>query len=563
MPWFFLAMLAITVSCWYVIAYVVPSLKGWLGRCHLAKLEQHTQNLNWPMAIKAMRDARRWAPNNPAVLHASVHLFNSAGGDPRTVISLIRELQQQQAATPEDLALMGRMHVRLNESAKARECFEQIRPDQRTGFHAIQLHADLLFAEGKKSESAELKRSALLNDLQNPESLIQLANSDLRSNDPGRRKFIRDLLWESARGQDALALSSIKILASTDDLTVPQAADLIRLIEAHPDSPKKTELIRLNLLSTQMRLSPQLRQEILKQELESWKDRQPGEMAPLSAWLAAEREYELVLRMIPPQMAVRYTDLLPSYVAALRGTEKWLEFQKLLQPGKIDASFPVQKIRLWQAEVHARHDNDLTRASQTLSLVFEDAGRGKNLKETLEAASLAESMNLWELAQRYYHAVAIKHPHTQQALVPKIYQMAEYQHDGLGMLQACDSLLKLKPDSTPYLLQKLYLQMLLGTEIELAHQTLQNMSLSGSAERLDQIHLLHALSAYRQNQLEELRDTLPKVSKPENLPPGQRTVFAAFLKLSGGDAGRVFRLIERVPPPLLLPEEKIFLQRAL
>jgi hypothetical protein len=172
-------------------------------------------------------------------------------------------------------------------------------------------------------------------------------------------------------------------------------------------------------------------------------------------------------------------------------------------------------------------------------------------------------MYLWELAQRYYHAVAIKHPHTQQALVPKIYQMAEYQHDGLGMLQACDSLLKLKPDSTPYLLQKLYLQMLLGTEIELAHQTLQNMSLSGSAERLDQIHLLHALSAYRQNQLEELRDTLPKVSKPENLPPGQRTVFAAFLKLSGGDAGRVFRLIERVPPPLLLPEEKIFLQRAL
>jgi len=141
--------------------------------------------------------------------------------------------------------------------------------------------------------------------------------------------------------------------------------------------------------------------------------------------------------------------------------------------------------------------------------------------------------------------------------------MAEYQRDGEGMLEACSSLLDMKPDSMPYLLQKLYLQMLLGTEIELADQNLQNIEVTGSTERVDQIHLLHALSAYRQGLMDDLRATLPKVSKPENLPPGQRTVFAAFLKLSGGDEGRVFRLVERVPPLLLLPEEKVFLQRAL
>lgn len=563
MLWFFAAMLVAGVACWAAIPHVVPSLKGWMARRHLPALEKHARERNWPKALEAMQDARSWAPSDPAVLHACIRLITSAGGDPRTVISLIRELQQQGSATSEDIALLGRMHVRLNESAKARATFAQIPEKDRQEAVALQLHADLLAAEGKQSEASEVRRKALLTDLDNPDNLVQLAALDLRSNDPGRRTAIRNRLWQAAREKNDLALSSIELLAATNDLTAPQAAELLRLVEENPAIHQETDRRRFMVLTAQMRISPQLREDILQAEIQRWKNSQPGEMAPLAEWLAAEHEYKRVLHMLPPQMVARYTDLLPPYVAALRGEGRWQDLQQLLKSGKIDPAFPVQKIRLWQAEAHFHLDEDLTRASQTLALVFEDAGRGKNLQETLEAAALAEQMNLWESAQRYYHALAANHPHTRSVTLPKIYQMAEYQRDGVGMLEACASLLEMKPDSGPYLLQKLYLQMLLGTEIELAHQNLQSIELSGSVERVDQIHLLHALSAYRQGLMDDLRTTLPKVSKPENLPPGQRTLFAAFLKLSGGDAGRVFRLVERVPPPLLLPEEKVFLQRAL
>lgn len=563
MLWFFAAMLVAGVACWAAIPHVVPSLKGWMARRHLPALEKHARERNWPKALEAMQDARSWAPSDPAVLHACIRLITSAGGDPRTVISLIRELQQQGSATSEDIALLGRMHVRLNESAKARATFAQIPEKDRQEAVALQLHADLLAAEGKQSEASEVRRKALLTDLDNPDNLVQLAALDLRSNDPGRRTAIRNRIWQAAREKNDLALSSIELLAATNDLTAPQAAELLRLVEENPAIHQETDRRRFMVLTAQMRISPQLREDILQAEIQRWKNSQPGEMAPLAEWLAAEHEYKRVLHMLPPQMVARYTDLLPPYVAALRGEGRWQDLQQLLKSGKIDPAFPVQKIRLWQAEAHFHLDEDLTRASQTLALVFEDAGRGKNLQETLEAAALAEQMNLWESAQRYYHALAANHPHTRSVTLPKIYQMAEYQRDGVGMLEACASLLEMKPDSGPYLLQKLYLQMLLGTEIELAHQNLQSIELSGSVERVDQIHLLHALSAYRQGLMDDLRTTLPKVSKPENLPPGQRTLFAAFLKLSGGDAGRVFRLVERVPPPLLLPEEKVFLQRAL
>jgi len=407
---FFAAMLVAGVACWVAIPHVVPSLKGWMGRRHLSALEKHARERDWPKALEAMRDARRWAPSDPAVLHACIRFITSAGGDPRTVISLIRELQQQGGATSEDIALLGRMHAQLNESAKARSTFAQIPEKDRQGVEALKLQADLLDAEGKRSEATEVERKALLTDFENPDNLIQLATLDLRSNDPGRRAAIRSRLWQAAQEKNDQALSSIELLATTNDLTAPQAADLLRLVEENPAARQETDLRRLIVLSAQMRISPQLREDIFLAEIQRWKDRQPGEMTPLVKWLAAEREYERVLRILPPQTAARYTDLLPHYVSALRGEGKWQDLQQLLLSGKIDPAFPVQKTRLWQAEAQFHLDQDNTRASQTLALVFEDAGRGKNIQETLEAASLAEQMNLWEPAQRYYHAVAVNHP---------------------------------------------------------------------------------------------------------------------------------------------------------
>ena len=77
------------------------------------------------------------------------------------------------------------------------------------------------------------------------------------------------------------------------------------------------------------------------------------------------------------------------------------------------------------------------------------------------------------------------------------------------------------------------------------------------------MHLLQALAAYREGQIEAAQTPLSQVARPEDFNAGVRAVYAALLKLSGGDAGKVFRLVERIPTALLLPEENRFLQRAL
>jgi hypothetical protein len=560
----FAAMIVFGAACWFAFPHVMPAIKGWLGRRHLGAMKEATQKQEWNAALIAMRDAKRWAPEDPAIIHASIDLMVAANGDPRTVISLIRQLQHNGDATSDDLARMGRMHVRVSESDKARAIYTQIPPQDRNRSRVLMLQADLQAADGKRGEAVETRRAALMADTSKPENLLQLASLDLASNDPSRRTAIRQRLWQAARDHGDVALPAIDLLASTKDLTSPQAEELLKLVESDPAKPDKKAYCRLKVLSAQMRISPQLRTDILQAEISRWSNRQPGEIAPLVLWLAELGEHARILRMMPAQTAARYTDLLPAYVAALRGEKKWQELDQLLKAGKIDPAFPVQKIRLWQAEVQSHlDDGDVSRARQTLVRVFEESGRGDNLAETLEAAALAEQLNLWDLAQRCYQALAAKHPQIRPSALPKVYQMAEYQHDGATMLQACSDLLALQPDSAVFRIQKLYLQMLIGSEIEIATQNLQSVAITGSTERMDQIHLLHALSAYRQGRLDEMRATMPKITKPENLPPGQRTVYAAFLKLSDGDAGRVFRLVERVSPLLLLPEEKTFLQRAL
>jgi hypothetical protein len=77
------------------------------------------------------------------------------------------------------------------------------------------------------------------------------------------------------------------------------------------------------------------------------------------------------------------------------------------------------------------------------------------------------------------------------------------------------------------------------------------------------MRLLQALAAFREGQFDAAHPPLSQVARPEDFSAGVRAVYAALLKLSGGDGGKVFRLVERISPSLLLPEEKSFLQRAL
>lgn len=556
---FAVAMLAFGVACWFAFQPVTQLTKQWLGRRLLPELRQHIKDQHWPQAAAAMHDARRWAPNDPEIIRGCLDFITSVGGDPRGTISLIRQLQETGAATLDDLALLGKTHARLGEIAKAREIYDRLSPEARLKPHGLELHADLLQTDGHHQDAAEARRVALEDSLDESSNLRKLALIDLSSSDPSRRKAMRERLWQTARSAGQTSLTAVDLLSRIKNLTVPQADELFRIVEATPATATH-ETVRFIVLSARMRLSPHLRADIIDQEITRWKKRPVVQTAPLVAWLAEESEFTRILRMVPAQTAARYTDLLPPYVSALRGEGKWQDLNKLLSSGGIDSAFSAQRIRLWQAETQSHLDGNPVRAVQILKRVFEEAGRGDDLEATLEAGSLAEQFGHWELAGSCYQSVAAKHPAARLSMMSRLYALAKSQRDGPAMLTACASLLKLRPEDTAIQLQSLYLQTLLGTVIETAYHKLYTGSFSSS---MDQVHLLQALSSHRHGRQEEVSAMLTKVTHPEKLPPGQRVVYAALLKMSGSESGRAFQLVERVSPLLLLPEEKIFLQRAL
>lgn len=549
--------------CWFGYPYVTPQAKQWLGRRQLPELRQHLKNEKWQEAAVILRDARRWAPDDSEVLHASLEFITRVGGDPRSTISLLRRLQETGAATTDDLVLMGKMLARLGETAKARDIYDQLPAAARRQKNGLELHADLLQAAGRNTEAAAARREALQNAADDPESLQKLALMDLNSSDPSRRQAMNTLLWQVARAGGPAVLAAIELLARGNELTVPQLDELMRLVKAAAaTNDNRYEGVRLSVVSAQLRLHPHLRSDLVDQEIMSWKNRPPAQTTQLLNWLAAEREYARILRMVPAQTAARYTDLLPAYVDALRGADQWQALNTLLTAGGIDPAFSPQKIRLWQAEaqIHLHPDPTLTR--QTLLRIYEDAGHGDDPSAMLQAGTLAERLNQWDLAQKCYEAIATKHAGARQAMLTKVYQMANYQHDGPAMLHACTRLLELQPESLPLLAQQLYLQLVLGIELELAQQQLQSV-LQASTPRTDHLCLLQALAAYREGMPTEMGRFLAQVAKPEDFSSGERSVYAALLKSAGGDVGKAFRLVERISPILLLPEEKLFLQRAL
>ena len=556
------ALLAAGAACWFGYPHITPLTKQWLARRLLPELRQQIKERNVQQAVATLREARRWAPDDPEVLHASLDFLSCVGGDPRGSISIVRRLQETGAATPDDLILLGKMHARVSEIAKAREIYDHLPPTARQQQNGLELQADLLQAAGKNRDANAVRRTALQNAVDDPTSLRQLAALDLLSNDPARRKAMSERLWQISRTDSPVSITAIELLSKFKELTVPQCAELFQMVEALPTADTRREAARFTVLSARLRLSPQLRDEVIAQEIMRWKDHTPAQTVPLVNWLVTEREFSRILRLVPAKTAARYPDLLPAYVDALRGMGKWQELDTFITTGGIDPAFPVLKIRLWQVETQQHLQPDPQRSRQMLLRIYEEAGRGDDPTTTLAAGSLAEQLNQWDLAERCYAAIIAKHANARQTLLPRLYQMTAYQHDGPGMLSASAQLLALKPESTQLLSQKLYLQLLLGIDLELAQAQLQSV-LQTATERTDMLHLLKALAAYREGQLDAAQTPLSQVAHPDDFNAGMRAVYAALLKLSGGDAGKVFRLVERIPTALLLPEENRFLQRAL
>ncbi len=564
----FAALVLAGVGAWLAWPLAARVYKGWRVHRQLSTLSENLEKREWAAAAGALRQARKLAPEDSEVVRASLDFLELRGGwerDPRGTIALVQQLQEAGAATPADLALLGRMHVLQGRTAEGHAVYDQFSTEVQQTRPARELLADILQAQGRQEGAAEVRRELLAERMDDPASLRQLATLDMAGS-ASRRDAMRQRLWQLVRAEGPSRLTAVELLARDKDVTPPQVGELHQILASPAVSTAASQAERdaahLHVLSGQMRASPQSREELITQELQAWKDRPPAHVWPLIQWLSREGEHERILRVLPPALAAKFTDLLPLYVEALRRTRQWEKLDAFLAAGGIDPAFSQAQKMLWQAEVRARLDTEPSRARQMLARLLEEAGRGDNLALTMQVGELAEQLGQWDLAQRCFTACAGKHPPFRPIMLAKAYEMADHQHDGPAMLAACAALVALNPQNPALQDRKLYLQLLLGIDLETAEQQIASRTPSQEPPRASQRHLMQALLAYRQGRHDLVQQALPKVQDPTVLPAGQRAVYAGLLKISGGDPARVFRLLEKISPALLLPEEKQFAQRA-
>lgn len=564
----FAAMVLAGAGAWLAYPLAARVYRSWRVHRHLSVLKENMGKREWPAAAGALRQARKMAPEDPAVVRASLDFLKLRGGwehDARGTISLVQQLQKAGAATEADLALLGRMHVLEGRSAEGQAVYDQLSAAARQARPGRELLADILQSQGHEQRATEVRRELLAECADEPDSLRQLATLDMAGG-AARRDAMRERLWRIARAAGPARLTAVDLLARDKNLTTPQVQDLHKIVAetAATSIASRAELdaAHLQVLSAQMRTSPHMREELIIQELPAWKDRPPAQVRPLIQWLSRENEHERILRLLPPALAARFTDLLPPYVEALRRTRQWEKLDAFLTGGGIDPAFSQTQKMLWQAEVRAMLDAEPSRARQMLARLLEEAGRGDNAPLTVQAGELAQQLGQWDLAQRCFTACADKHPLLRPVMLAKAYEMADHQHDGPAMLAACTALVALKPKNPALLDQRVYLQLLLGIEMETAEQQLASLPPAQEPARASQRQLMQALLAYRQGRLSQVQEALPKIQDPSALPAGQRAVYASLLQVSGGDPAAAYRLLEKVPPALLLPEERRFAQRA-
>ena len=560
----FLGLIVGGLLWWFYFDSTSRAAKDWWGRSYIPGITSDVKEENWTGAAKSIRQALRWAPNDPEVLRVAIDFGERTRSDPLTMIRFLSQLEQSGEITASERCQLGRMHVRDQNLKAAHAIYDALPQDELAKRPALEFLATIQEAEGLQGRAFLTRRKALLADPDDPESVLQLALMDARSGDASLSGPARERLWPLVRAGGAHTLPAIEYLANHRKLTSEEANELLTVIEATPTS-QSAVAARLQVLSAVLRTNPHRRQDLLNQELQRWAGKQPATLTPLLEWLVSEKEYERVLRIVSAKTATTYPSTLPYYVGALRGEKKWDEIKSFLS-GRLDPTISRAQVRLWLAEVESKLSTDPSTPRQILSSLLDESGGGEQAQVAQRTAELAEQLGFWDIARKCYAGISSHHPRLATSMQLKVYDMALHELNGTAMLEASEKLRDLKTTDVIFLDRVNYLRLLLGTDLEVAQLELDKAAALPqhhiTPDRQIALSLLRALAAYRSGQKAQISEHLARVNEIDTFPPGPRAIYAGLLAVTG-DAAGAFRVAELVPGVLLLPEERRFLDKAL
>jgi len=551
--------------CW---SSITSAARSALARQDARAARASTEAKDWSRAYELLAKARSRAPADPEVMRARIDFLKVTGHDPGGLVQQLHEFDSVNPLEIEDQLLLGNTLVSMGKVAEARRVLERITPAADAQASSLELLSKILKTEGHEQEASVILRRAQAWKNHEPEARLNAALEDLQSVFPELRRQARSQLWELARLPTAPALRATQELAASTSLTLKEAQELRTLADAHPHKDLTTHL---SVISALMRIQPENRATLVREEVQRFKSGSHGTMKDIAVWLMREHEHEEILKLVPLSLAEKSRELYPVMIQTLVQQRRWKELEEMLSVKRPPVDKGLVNVALADLKAHLLPDK--LEARSLLEGSIASARVEGNLPVLKAAAMAAEKLNFLDLATSALMEAADLSKAaggSEEAVseLQKAAKMAMGARDTASLLNVFRKLHEMRPSSQMFADQFTYLRLVLGVEMEtvdvsrlVTESQSTSSALGVTLERVPP-DLLLALAAYRLGDVASMRRLLERFHDTSGLSAGQRAVAAGLLSLAGRP-DRAFQIAEQVPSALLLDEEIVFLKKAL
>ncbi len=514
-------------------------------------------------ASQLLVEGFRLTPDQPDLNRAIAELYVRGQNDASSAIGFLRRVVGSAESQPADHRRLAEVLLLSGETAEAERLYQALPAAEQTNAKGLELLADIKRAAGATGEADDLLRRALQLNADAPDAQLRLAILDEAQAFESAKAVASEHIWQLARQPDEVALRALSHLSQSHLLTPAQSQELRALAERHP---KTTDKLRYQVLHAYLRLHPLEREALLKAEADRQSSKRLEDQFDFLRWLGTEGEHARLLQIIPAETIIRDADVFLIYAEALSTAGRWQELLTLLQARRPPVNQAIAHFFLAQCHAHLKPDRETTR--RELAGILGSSGKS-NAPLLLRVASLAESLQMNDLAVQGLTLAAQMRPAIRIQLLEKIYQLQQSDRTVEGMFATLRELCELRPQNETYSNRLNYLRLVSGQELELAYEAVLGFQPSASSAATSTTlaagvppPLLRALAAWRLGETEQMQQETAALPEPGNLPAGLRAVTAGLYSLSGREV-EGYRLAEKVPPTLLLEGELWFLRRSL
>lgn len=542
---------------------VQPLYHQWLwreGRSLAKRAGMAIENERFDEASILLVSAHQKSPADPFVLRTIAQMLTRTGPEQKSegerAVYFWRQLLATHEDTLDDRMRMGLALVSIGSISEAQKLLDAAPIQERGRRRPLELKSALLRYAGHSAEARQALRASLQTEPENRQCVLHLARMDL--DDPLATVQERALqsIWKVAREGGLQGIHAVDTLALSPHLTKPQSNELRALAEKNPGS---SERHHFNVLTAWLRLHPDDKKNVVQAEWKAHERQQDSELSEFLQWLHNLGEHKFILGMMKEEQAGRSAEFFQLYADALAGERRWGDLRRM-----ISTSYALPISTTETALLRARCSHGLGESTDAVRSQLLDAMHNatasRNLHSIEHTAQISENLAHPDIAIDSYRTLSAT-PAYQLAVLEKIFSVQSRNHMTTDSLSTLKEILRLRPGLTPYFNTALYLQLLTGTEMEVAMEKAFALDRTEDNPSEANLHaLLTAFAAYRVSDTARLHTLVLEVNAT-HLPAGPRAVLAGLLQTCG-ETQKAFAIAEKVPSELLLIEEKRFLKKA-